>query len=1777
MAQNQKSFKTKNRLKNLLVGASALAISLGSTSALATDFFTGKGVGAPAAVGIFPGAAGAATVNNGTGVDVNVLNAAGVLRNAAWALDDTFYMLNVQTITFSDAYTRVHSAAVVAPGNLLVNAGAADAYNGRVAIVNAATLNNLLLGGAGAGVTSDAARAAGAITVDAFGNGGGSIVLGAAANAADDIVLLNLKNTLVNVGVIVSGATANATFSIKAGGGNAATYVLPGDLPTDGTIKFGFDFNNLASTVVLNTKDFVVDQPLQSTGAGGVNGIVIVAADTTFRGVVFTPAGAANGFAQLRVNDGVMATIDTKLENVNNVILGTLAAAVPAAGHAANSNTGCGVIINDGKGVAVPIDGIAPAVVVAAGNVSFGIVRFLGDSVVTKSLGNANVLNTVVFEGGAGKIVDFQIAGGAGVIKASNIKFTGDATMRLSTASQTVITHDAAGVNPTGAITTENVGQGNIVAAGGFNHVIKGNIGAAAKDAYTYIGDIQVQGAAANTLAIQAANGVNGLVAVDTISSDIAANVAGSGLKIQSTGAAIVDLYVKTGLKDGANRANVILAGDVAGPGAASTYNLKKGSTLVANYLDFSTAANQILNLEDGVTVDANNIGNLANHDHGIIKLDKTATFATIRGNIGADYAGANTGNGLDQIQFSGDAAAKSQTLTLSRTEGQRKDAAEALQIIDLNAGIDFALKAHTLVLTDKTTISKLANANNATVQVNGFKDNQVVTINTDGAVAAVNGLVLGNLKVTSGVANLAPAAAADHYVRNVTVGSAGFRLTPIAAVATEFKNMAIVVDGDSTLEIAADGVASSVKLGEKTTLKNATVADDGSVALKIIKFIGDAVNNSPAWIVDSKANGGEALKLTLENGISSFAADGKTFADGKGNLTFSNGKANIISGGSLGDADTKRLGALALDNDGDNKTSLEISNAYFKDAVTLADNSGLVLSGTEYVFSSVVSKNVPVDATKGGVLRLTNTGDTTVKFKDTTAAAKSLQLIEIAGGNVTMSHAANAANTANAIQSKNIRFTNAAVASTVTLPTGFGLEGVTITNLDKTAKDSAAHGIAVVETKQYNLTNIGGDKQYDLTVGTTVDSTFNVDKTVYATVVGEKAIVTFAAGTGKSNAAIGTKDSSVALVTFIDEDLINMRSIYAQKATLAFAGKTVTLIGDNKIDAFEIGDSGVLLKDAKNIGAMVATANAATLKFAGNSSQKGDVGAADKRFKTISSDAKGSLELGGNYYTSTDIKLNNNVTLVDNLTLDSGKGSTSLSGDSLDLKNNTLKFAANTSAQDNFSYTEIITDYEKARIMFGNGVTTDPNNKVKVVIKDSSKVTGLVPFVTFASEGDLDNAVQWAVSDASSNRYFTYELVRGTGDGTKEKPTLKTTTYINLVDKTQTEAPKDIKAITGNSLSDATSANIALLPIDSVKNFAKLPDVAKAVVDALVVGMGDPEKNQNIIDTTMTLGGDFSTRLSVATAPAAGDEDARLAFGAWVDGIYAISSQKTNGNYIGYRANTFGGRIGFDGAIDDDAMVGLAVTLAGTKVKHNTFGEANVLGKDHKTDITHLMFALYGSYNLTDQAFVQASFSFGNNEIKGKRSAITGTNQDATTGAVTSLVETVKTDYSATSLTGKVMFGYNVKVSDMTFTPTVGIRANGYFADAYKETGATSAVFAAKRFDKVSTGSLDGIIGAKIEYAVNTGEVVLTPELHGSMSYKLLGGKVKDNAYFVANPDSVLAKEKSDNSKFLANLGAGLSVDATDMIKTAIVVDGFMNSTKYSAVQATVTVRVRF
>lgn len=1496
---------------------------------------------------------------------------------------------------------------------------------------------------AAGGFTVAHAVTVGPIT-DASGNG----------NTMKIVINNGLTLTLANnAGVAADGNTAIAagTFDgvgniVLGSGGGGSTLTINSAATLGGTIDDD------------GTNDGVIN-----IGAAGVifNGIVGAGAGTIER------INIGNGF-DLRLNANTTMTA-----NGNGVVLtGT-----------GRLKIGNGVTLTNGA--------------IVAGGANEGVLEFLGAGVVTDKIGNGGHISQIIASGNGA--VDLQ----GTVIKAKTITVA-HATADIQTAANSAVNGNVVYTQggkvslANGTVLTGNVTTTSNTAADGTN----GGQLVAAQGA-TVTGTI---GADANRLALVKASG-NGVLAVSNgahYAKEFNFANAGAILEVAAGG---VGSLTGNAVANGANQGTIkyLGAGKFTG-----TLGSKLGNKMVA------VIANGAAKVE------------VSGGEHGVNTFELTNAGSIFEFADGADITGAiDVTSGFDnngQVIFLGSGVVSGTTgatnslatIDLKGNENSVVKFGGTVKATTINVG-QAAAKGGTIELSNAGDIVgelKFLDAANGTgrLLISGNAGNHTI-----GAVTvATRADGSGEIEITNAVSNrtiiangmIGNKANDDKYLKKITLDSGGNSNTlQFDVTDSHIAEIAVTANGNNEGGIIKFNAANGqFRIGTVTP----GIANKGHINIaQNTEFLTIDANTG---ITIGDANTPIAL-LTIGNAkILKLAHGSEVYANA---LTAANVNAGVITFDGDAIFSAASTNAIADINVNNNGKTVKLVKATAVNGQVIIDNGATLEVAANFTGGNFKGKGL-----KQGTLRFTNAAASVVT--STIGAGNSLNVIEFAGGNVDLqgdvTHAAGqefkftGANTTTVTLNAN---TN--VATNVFNNTSAnGVTHTVVINAAATAFNGAKLGENAANGNGFINFQLDNAKNASLN-GATIATGAN-----FTTGTPGKGELDFI-GAGITVNSVGVDGKSLAKVTFTESGGIAAGTFAT--AVQIDAAKVATLGGRVKSDNLHlVGDlSKVIYAD----GAIVDSITKADIdtkglvEFAGSGTLNQDI--------SVSGGNKVAQVKFADDVTKT-LTLNANIASVD---VQMRKGIVKLAKD-VTLAGTTVTAAATTF------------DLGSQKLNASTLAMSGTNNIAFAATVNGNAVTG--GQIVVAQGGTLAYAAGTAINvlaqDSGSlrptggaTRTFTL-IANNTGTAVTGANALDITKVNVTNTNTLTEWTKAVDAngglvlvqednalevltdVLGSSATQDQKDNLAALTeASSGTDAAKVVDMMSTLVraDGTEIVKGKVAETMDRLTTTTTVtdniagtgagvsnalgarldnlagiqqtGTPVQTREVAAaeTGISAGEESAR--YGVWATPFYNQTVQKARKGAAGYKGTTVGGSFGFDTRANDDLIIGAAVTVANSEMKHKNFKSGD------KTKVNSLLFSIYGMQQITDAWFVNGIATFGTNDVKNNEKRVSGL----------TTYDTVSGKYTSMSFNGEVMFGYGIAMQQVAVTPMVGLRYSRVNDGGYTETGSTTGQNL--KVNTKASNKLEAILGARVSggtFDVNGMNV--TPEVHAFVNQDLIG-----------------------------------------------------------------------
>ncbi|BDU59746.1 outer membrane protein B [Candidatus Rickettsia kotlanii] len=971
----------------------------------------------------------------------------------------------------------------------------------------------------------------------------------------------------------------------------------------------------------------------------------------------------------------------------------------------------------------------------------------------------------------------------------------------------------------------------------------------------------------------------------------------------------------------------------------------------------------------------------------------------------------------------------------------------------------------------------------------------------------------------------------------------------------------------------------------------------DGNTTLAAGTNLGSAINPLAEINFGSKGAHVDTV-LNVGKGVNLYATNITTTDANVGSFVFNAGGTNIVSG-TVGGQQGNKFNTVALDN---GTTVKFLGNATFNGNTTIAANSTLQISGN-YTANCIAS----ADGT--GIVEFVNTSPITVTLNKQAALVDALKHITVSGpGNVVINEIGNAGNYHGAV-TKTIAFENASLGAALFLPDGIPLNDadnrIPLT-IKSTVGNETATGFAVPSVIVSGVDSVIadnqviGDQNNIVGLGLGSDNGIIVNATaLYAgisTINNNQGTVTLSGGVPNIPGTVyglgtGIGASQLKQVTFTT-DYNNLGNIIATNATIN-DGVTVTTGGivgtdfDGKITLGSVnGNANVRFVDGifSNSTSMIVTtkANNGTVTYLGNACV-GNIGASDTPVASVRfTGSNNGAGLQGNIYSQViDFGTYNLDLLNSNVVL--GGGTTAING-KIALLTNTLTFASGTSTWGNNTSIETtltLANDNIGHIVIAEGAqvnaTTTGTTTINVQDNANANFNGTQTY-TLIQGGARFNGTLGAPNFVvtGSNRFVNYGLIRAAN---QDYVITRTNNAANVVINDITNSPFGGAPGIGQNVTTFVNAtntaayNNLLLAKNSVDaaNFvgAIVTDTSAAITNAqLDVAKDIQAQLGNRLGALRYLGIPETAEMVgpearvIPAAVAAGDEAVdNVAYGIWAKPFYTDAHQSKKGSLAGYKAETTGVVIGLDTLVKDNLMIGAAIGITKTDIKHQDYK------KGDKTDVNGFSFSLYGAQQLVENFFAQGSAIFSLNQVKNK-------SQRYFFDANGNMSKQIAAgNYGNMTFGGNLTVGYDCNaMQGVLVTPMAGLSYLKSSDENYKETGTKVAN---KQVNSKFSDRTDLIVGAKVAGTMNITDLAVYPEVHAFVVHKVTGRLSKTQSVLDGQVTPCIS-QPNRTAKTSYNLGLSASIRSDAKMEYGIGYDAQIAS-KYTAHQGTLKVRVNF
>jgi outer membrane autotransporter protein len=1125
---------------------------------------------------------------------------------------------------------------------------------------------------------------------------------------------------------------------------------------------------------------------------------------------------------------------------------------------------------------------------------------------------------------------------------------------------------------------------------------------------------------------------------------------------------------------------------------ATSTTYQDEGTVNLNNNLtgniDFNAKANATLNVGTAVNKLAGDIIAGAGGGKGKIEF-KNAGALTVTGVVGS------TGT-VQQLKLSGDgdviiagqlkaAAIVFNNVDVSNILDLTTTAPNALGVVTtatkdkgvIKLGDDYTVAAN--IGVNLTELDQILLANNKTLTVNGGVD---VYAKVASAIAHENKLTL------SGVSTIYAVGTADKPLLKVNAG----------AGAATFKHSVyadqIAFSGANDLTFEAGTVKSTIDFLARN---QQIILGDGVIVE------GDVGSSNTADTGKIKFNGSGSVTGALG------AANKLNLIDATGVA----GKVVILAGPTLNATKIKFSGEGAINlNSVAVTTDVDFNDQ--EDAILIIGN-GVTLTGNIDNTGAAANKGIVV--LNGGAIVTGKIGDTRV-----------LKSLEIGAGIVSLQEDTKAA----ALVFK-------AVGGKVTMT---DTKDITVTSITSDAGGAAAG--TLVLGSDTTLGNVATDANRLEAIEVPGGKTLTINQAngkVYANINGAGNLTITDGevflGVGTNGAKIGTINAGVGTTdaTFNGGVFATTFNVTGAKTLNFTEGLTATTLGFGGAN-----DGKVVISTGKTFDVTNITGTGAglygQLELQGVRTIAKDIGTNAVYLKSLTFSKDSVNTLNANVYAKTITATGAELVLAKNVTAGQAGGTLDLTGATLDLGSKTLTSASNITLNNATTLEIFATNNANGNIDNTDNNTAVTFDAVKVafdgeeMLNIGDEITvfkgGAVPVLKnkgfIVTEDDVIKDLEVIVKDKSIILKVKQEknlstVLQNASEKSGKVLSPSAQQYLSQISTVSETATGQAKEYSNEVKLLARKDSDKL--VEMIARVSQNPNSTQAVrgMTVAAVSAGVDASSTAVDNRTSSLEG---SRFAANTGMSAGSEMSKM--GAWLKGFGGKNSQKMRKGEPGYKAQTGGAVVGFDAALTDQLITGVAYTHAEADVKHR-----NAKAGDKTTAKTNL-FTLYTSYDMGNSMFVQGAVNVGSSKVVSKDTKILLSGNATAVGK-----------YDIFTYGMNAIMGYNFAAhNNLLITPMAGLNYQKFLESDYTETGAGNQN---QKIFKRSYDKIVGKIGAKLAMPYDYKGYEVTPEVHGfiNQDFKSKAARIESTMDGLGIVTSVKGA-KPDATSY--NLGLGIS-----------------------------------
>lgn len=265
--------------------------------------------------------------------------------------------------------------------------------------------------------------------------------------------------------------------------------------------------------------------------------------------------------------------------------------------------------------------------------------------------------------------------------------------------------------------------------------------------------------------------------------------------------------------------------------------------------------------------------------------------------------------------------------------------------------------------------------------------------------------------------------------------------------------------------------------------------------------------------------------------------------------------------------------------------------------------------------------------------------------------------------------------------------------------------------------------------------------------------------------------------------------------------------------------------------------------------------------------------------------------------------------------------------------------------------------------------------------------------------------------------------------------------------------------------------------------------------------------------------------------------------FGAFLQVRGDDFDRKRSGRERGYDGDSLGGILGLDYRVSSDAFVGVLFSWDASESEF----DRDDLGvgftppsNDGMTESDSFGINVYGSYNLSDQIYLDGSLGWTRAEYDLERNAVF----QETTRMVPQTGLSVSADPDGDQFTASAGAGYDIQREAFSGGPYVRFNYARSEVDGYRESNGSGLEM---RIDDATRTSFTSVLGVRGAYVISTGFGVVVPQLRLEYEHEFRSDRSATTARFIQDSNATSFRvrgNRPDGDRFNAGIGATIQLE---------------------------------